>query len=155
VCALEKKATNEVIVLAAVITSFAVGWTVAQSCESQAVSRKASRFMVLPSFVRKCKQDAHESQAASKEAPHAAKAIHGKVSEVSLGFNVLSTTAVRRWFDPRRRERQHKFPGGLSDARLHTPPPVQVGWPGNSSALQYLRIAVSSNVQWRREPCAI
>jgi hypothetical protein len=104
VCALEKKATNEVIVLAAVITSFAVGWTVAQSCESKAVSRKASRFMMLPSFVRKCMQDAHESQAASKEAPHATKAIHGKVSEVSLGFNVVSTTAVRRWFDPRHRK---------------------------------------------------
>jgi hypothetical protein len=84
VCALEKEATNEVIVLAAVITSFAVGWTVAQSCESKTVSRKASRFMMLPSFVRKCMQDAHESQAASKEAPHATKAIHGKVSEFKV-----------------------------------------------------------------------
>ena len=125
----------------------------AQSCESKAVSAEGKPLhgAAKTSFVRKCKQDAHESQAASKETPHAAKAIHGKVSEVSLGFNVLSTTAVRRWFDPRRRERQHKLPGGLSDARLHTPPRAQVGWPGNSSALQYLRIAVSSNVQWRRE----
>jgi len=95
VCALEKKATNEVIVLAAVITSFAVGWTVAQSCESKAVSRKASRFMVLPSFVRKCKQNAHESQAASKEAPHAAKAIHGPARALGRPPAHSTASAIR------------------------------------------------------------
>jgi len=53
------------------------------------------------------------------------------------------------------RPKQFMAPRGLLDARLHTPPQVQFGWPGNSSAFRYLRIAVSSNVQWRRGPRAI
>ena len=53
------------IILAAVITSFAVGTAMAQSCESKAVSKEGNPLhgAAKTSFVRKCKRDACESQA--------------------------------------------------------------------------------------------
>ena len=63
------------IILAAVISSFAVGTAMAQSCENNAVSKEGKPLhgAAKTSFVRKCKRDACESQAVSKEG----KPLHG------------------------------------------------------------------------------
>jgi hypothetical protein len=63
------------IILAAVITSLAVGTAMAQSCESRAVSKEGKPLhgAAKTSFIRKCKRDACESQAVSKEG----KPLHG------------------------------------------------------------------------------
>jgi hypothetical protein len=57
------------ILLAALITSFAVGSALAQSCESKAVSKdgKPLSGAAKTSFVKKCKQDACESKAVGKD----------------------------------------------------------------------------------------
>lgn len=57
------------IILAALITSFAVGSAMAQSCETKAVSKdgKALAGAAKNSFVKKCKEDACESKAISKD----------------------------------------------------------------------------------------
>ena len=62
-------------ILATMITSFAVGTAMAQSCESKAVSKEGKPLhgAAKTSFVRKCKRDACESQAVSKEG----KPLHG------------------------------------------------------------------------------
>jgi len=63
------------IILAAVITSFAVGTAMAQSCESKAVSAEGKPLhgAAKTSFLRKCKRDACESKAVSAEG----KPLHG------------------------------------------------------------------------------
>ena len=63
------------IILAAVITSFAVGTAMAQSCESKAVSAEGKPLhgAAKTSFLRKCKRDACESKAVSAEE----KPLHG------------------------------------------------------------------------------
>lgn len=63
------------IILAALITFFAIGTAMAQSCESKAVSKEGKPLhgAAKTSFVRKCKRDACESQAVSKEG----KPLHG------------------------------------------------------------------------------
>ncbi len=57
------------IILAALITSFAVGTAMAQSCESKAVSKdgKPLSGAAKTSFIKKCKQDACEGKAMSKD----------------------------------------------------------------------------------------
>ena len=57
------------IALAALITVFAVGSAMAQSCETKAVSKdgKALSGAAKTSFVKKCKQDACEGKAVSKD----------------------------------------------------------------------------------------
>ena len=57
------------IILAALITSFAVGSALAQSCESKAVSKdgKPLSGAAKTSFVKKCKQDACEGKAVGKD----------------------------------------------------------------------------------------
>lgn len=57
------------IILAALITSFAVGSAMAQSCETKAVSKdgKALAGAAKNSFVKKCKEDACETKAVSKD----------------------------------------------------------------------------------------
>jgi hypothetical protein len=63
------------IILAALISSFAIGTAMAQSCESKAVSKEGNPLhgAAKISFVRKCKRDACESQAVNKEG----KPLHG------------------------------------------------------------------------------
>jgi hypothetical protein len=63
------------IILAALISSFAIVSAMAQSCESKAVSKEGKPLhgAAKISFVRKCKRDACESQAVSKEG----KPLHG------------------------------------------------------------------------------
>ena len=63
------------IILAAVITFFAVGTATAQSCESKAVSAEGKPLhgAAKTSFLRKCKRDACESKAVSAEG----KLLHG------------------------------------------------------------------------------
>ena len=63
------------IILAAVITIFAVGTAMAQSCESKAVSAEGKPLhgAAKTSFLRKCKRDACESKAVSAEG----KPLHG------------------------------------------------------------------------------
>ena len=63
------------MILAAVITSFAVGTAMAQSCESKAVSAEGKPLhgAAKTSFLRKCKRDACESKAVSAEG----KPLHG------------------------------------------------------------------------------
>jgi hypothetical protein len=57
------------IILAALITAFAVGSAMAQSCESKAVSKdgKPLAGAAKTSFIKKCKQDACEGKAISKD----------------------------------------------------------------------------------------
>jgi hypothetical protein len=57
------------IILAALITSFAVGSALAQSCESKAVSKdgKPLSGAAKTSFVKKCKMDACEGKAVGKD----------------------------------------------------------------------------------------
>lgn len=57
------------IILAALITSFAVGSALAQSCETKAVSKdgKPLSGAAKTSFVKKCKQDACEGKAVGKD----------------------------------------------------------------------------------------
>jgi hypothetical protein len=57
------------IMLAALITAFAVGSAMAQSCESKAVSKdgKPLAGAAKTSFIKKCKQDACEGKAISKD----------------------------------------------------------------------------------------
>jgi hypothetical protein len=57
------------IILAALITSFAISTAMAQSCESRAVSSdgKPLHGAAKTSFVKKCKKDACESKAVSSE----------------------------------------------------------------------------------------
>ena len=63
------------IILAAVITFFAVGTAMAQSCESKALSAEGKPLhgAAKTSFVRKCKQEACEGKAISVEG----KPLHG------------------------------------------------------------------------------
>ena len=63
------------IILAALITCFAVGTAAAQSCESQAVSAngKPLHGAAKMSFVKKCKRDACAAKAMSAEG----KPLHG------------------------------------------------------------------------------
>jgi hypothetical protein len=63
------------VVLAVLITFFAVGTAAAQSCESQAVSAngKPLHGAAKMSFVKKCKRDACGSKAVSAEG----KPLHG------------------------------------------------------------------------------
>ncbi len=63
------------IILAALITSFAIGSAMAQSCESRAVSKdgKPLHGAAKTSFVNKCKRDACESKAVGKDG----KPLHG------------------------------------------------------------------------------
>jgi hypothetical protein len=57
------------IILAALITCFAVGSAMAQSCETKAVSKdgKPLSGAAKTSFVKKCKQDACEGKAVGKD----------------------------------------------------------------------------------------
>ena len=57
------------LILAALITSFAVGSAMAQSCESKAVSKdgKPLSGAAKTSFIKKCKLDACEGKAMSKD----------------------------------------------------------------------------------------
>jgi len=57
------------LILAALITCFAVGSAMAQSCETKAVSKdgKPLSGAAKTSFVKKCKQDACEGKAVSKD----------------------------------------------------------------------------------------
>ena len=57
------------IMLVALITAFAVGSAMAQSCESKAVSKdgKPLAGAAKTSFIKKCKQDACEGKAVSKD----------------------------------------------------------------------------------------
>jgi hypothetical protein len=57
------------ILLAALITSFAVGSAMAQSCESQAVSKEGKPLTgaAKTSFIKKCKVDACATKAVSKD----------------------------------------------------------------------------------------
>ncbi len=57
------------IILAALITSFAVGSALAQSCETKAVSKdgKPLSGAAKTSFVKKCKMDACEGKAVGKD----------------------------------------------------------------------------------------
>ena len=57
------------IILAALITCFAVGSAMAQSCESKAMSKdgKPLAGAAKNSFVKKCKEEACESKAVSKD----------------------------------------------------------------------------------------
>ena len=57
------------ILLAALITSFAVGSALAQSCETKAVGKdgKPLAGAAKTSFIKKCKQDACESKAVGKD----------------------------------------------------------------------------------------
>jgi hypothetical protein len=57
------------IILAALITSFAISTAMSQSCESRAVSSdgKPLHGAAKTSFVKKCKKDACESKAVSSE----------------------------------------------------------------------------------------
>jgi hypothetical protein len=75
VSAVKREETVKRIILAALITSFAIGTAMAQSCESQAVSKdgKPLHGAAKTSFVNKCKRDACESKAVSKEG----KPLHG------------------------------------------------------------------------------
>ena len=63
------------ITVAALITLFAVGTAMAQSCESKAVSAKGKPLhgAAKTSFLKKCKQDACEGKAVSAEG----KPLHG------------------------------------------------------------------------------
>jgi hypothetical protein len=63
------------IILAALITCFAVGSAVAQSCESRALSAEGKPLhgAAKTSFVKKCKQDACEGKAVSADG----KPLHG------------------------------------------------------------------------------
>jgi hypothetical protein len=57
------------ILLAALITSFAVGSALAQSCETKAVSKEGKPLAgaAKTSFVKKCKQDACDGKAVGKD----------------------------------------------------------------------------------------
>lgn len=57
------------IILAALITSFAVGSAMAQSCETKAVGKdgKALAGAAKNSFMKKCKEEACESKAIGKD----------------------------------------------------------------------------------------
>ena len=57
------------IALAALITAFAVGSAMAQSCETKAVGKdgKALSGAAKTSFMKKCKMDACEGKAVSKD----------------------------------------------------------------------------------------
>jgi len=57
------------VVLAILISSFAIGSALAQSCESKAVSKdgKPLAGAAKTSFIKKCKQDACEPKAVSKD----------------------------------------------------------------------------------------
>lgn len=57
------------LILAALITCFAVGSAMAQSCETKAVSKEGKPLSgaAKTSFVKKCKQDACEGKAVSKD----------------------------------------------------------------------------------------
>ena len=57
------------IILAALMTAFAISTATAQSCESKAVSAdgKPLQGAAKTSFVKKCKKDACESKAVSSE----------------------------------------------------------------------------------------
>jgi hypothetical protein len=70
------------IFLAAVITSFAVGTAMAQSCESKAVSAEGKPLhgAAKTSFLRKCKRDACESKAVSAEG----KPLHGAAKNSAI-----------------------------------------------------------------------
>jgi hypothetical protein len=61
--------TMKRIMLVALITAFAVGSAMAQSCESKAVSKdgKPLAGAAKTSFIKKCKQDACEGKAVSKD----------------------------------------------------------------------------------------
>ena len=63
------------ITIAALITVFAVGSAMAQSCESKAVSAEGKPLhgAAKTSFLKKCKQDACEGKAVSAEG----KPLHG------------------------------------------------------------------------------
>jgi hypothetical protein len=69
-------------ILAALITCFAVGTAMAQSCESKAVSAdgKALHGAAKTSFVKKCKRDACAGQAVSSEG----KPLHGAAKRSSM-----------------------------------------------------------------------
>ncbi|MGB6351712.1 MAG: hypothetical protein WBG10_16975 [Pseudolabrys sp.] len=57
------------ILLAALITSFAVGSALAQSCETKAVSKEGKPLAgaAKTSFIKKCKQDACDGKAVGKD----------------------------------------------------------------------------------------
>ncbi len=57
------------LLLAALITSFAVGSALAQSCESKAVSKEGKPLSgaAKTSFITKCKKDACEGKAIGKD----------------------------------------------------------------------------------------
>ena len=57
------------IILAALITSFAVGSAMAQSCESKAMSKEGKPLAgaAKTSFLKKCKMDACEGKAVGKD----------------------------------------------------------------------------------------
>lgn len=61
--------TMKRIILAALITTFAVASALAQSCETKAVGKdgKALSGAAKSSFVKKCKQDACETKAVGKD----------------------------------------------------------------------------------------
>jgi hypothetical protein len=57
------------ILLAALVTSFAVGSALAQSCETKAVSKEGKPLAgaAKTSFIKKCKQDACDGKAVGKD----------------------------------------------------------------------------------------
>jgi hypothetical protein len=61
--------TMKRIILAALITTFAVGSALAQSCETKAIGKdgKPLSGAAKSSFVKKCKQDACEAKAVGKD----------------------------------------------------------------------------------------
>jgi len=67
--------TMKRILLAALIAAFAAGTAMAQSCDSQAMSKdgKPLHGAAKTSFVNKCKRDACEGKAVSKDG----KPLHG------------------------------------------------------------------------------
>src|SRR3974390_3217756 len=69
------EATMSRMILASLITSFTIGSAMAQSCESQAVSKEGKPLhgAAKTSFVNKCKRQACEGKAVSKEG----KPLHG------------------------------------------------------------------------------
>ena len=65
----KREETMRRIILAALITSFAISAAMAQSCESMALSKdgKPLHGAAKTSFVKKCKKDSREPKAASND----------------------------------------------------------------------------------------
>jgi hypothetical protein len=82
------------IILAVVITAFAVSTAAAQSCESKAVSAEGKPLSgaAKTSFVKKCKQDACEGKAVSADG----KALAGAAKNSSMKNTLRRLPGERR-----------------------------------------------------------